>query len=111
MQSSRNTRATWVWVAHSASTKRVFWKPISSWPNAVRSLVYWAVSSTTRSMATTAPIAMLRRSCGSCCMSWTKPSPSASPSRFVAGTRTSSKNSSAVSWPFMPIFSSTRPCE
>src|ERR1035437_3116141 len=32
-----------------------------------------------------------------------------SPKRFVAGTRTSSKNSSAVSAAFCPIFSSLRP--
>ena len=37
-----------------------------------------------------------------------KPWPS-SPSRFSTGTRTSAKNSSAVSWACMPTFSRLRP--
>ena len=53
--------------------------------------------------------AMFRRSCGSCCMSWTKPLPSSGPIRLEVGTRTSLKKSSDVSCAFMPIFSRLRP--
>src|SRR6266851_200111 len=59
-------------------------------------------------MAAIAWMAMTRRSCGSCCMSWTKPMPGP-PKRLSASTRTLSKNSSDVSCAFMPIFSRLRP--
>src|SRR6266540_2499340 len=109
MQESTNVRVTVALVASSARVNRVFWKVITGLPNAVRSLTYCRVSSIARSAPATAVTAMISRSCGSCRMSWTKPCPSASPSRLPAGTRTSSKNSSAVSWPLSPILSSTRP--
>src|SRR6185437_13003884 len=48
------------------------------------------------------------RSRGSRSIRWTKPPPSR-PSRLAAGTRTSSKNSSAVSCAWSPILSSLRP--
>ncbi len=53
--------------------------------------------------------ATIRRSCGSCCISWKKPWPSTPPSRLSTGTRTSSKKSSEVSCAFRPILSSLRP--
>ena len=42
-------------------------------------------------------------------MSWMKPWPSWVPSRLACGTRSPSKNSSVVSWPFWPIFLSSLP--
>ena len=51
---------------------------------------------------------IVTRSRGRFCISATKPPPS-SPSRFAAGTRTSVKNSSEVSWACMPSFSRFRP--
>ena len=56
----------------------------------------------------TATTAIDSRSCGRPSIRWMKPPPS-SPSRLFAGTRTSSKNSSAVSCAFMPILSRLRP--
>ncbi len=109
MHSSMNALVTAASVAHSASLNRVFWNLISSLPNAVRSFTYFNVTSTAASMPATEQTPMIRRSCGSWCMSWTNPRPSWSPSRFATGTRTSSKNNSAVSCPFMPTLSSTRP--
>ena len=51
---------------------------------------------------------IVTRSRGRFCISATKPPP-ASPSRFAAGTRTSAKNSSEVSWACMPSLSRFRP--
>ena len=71
-------------------------------PNALRSFVYAIVSASTCSAPETAPIATHSRSCWSFCIIIMKPPPSA-PSRFAAGTRQSSKNSSLVSCDAMPI--------
>ena len=46
-------------------------------PKALRSLVYAIVCSIAASMAAIAWMAITSRSCGSCCMSWMKPVPSA----------------------------------
>ena len=53
--------------------------------------------------------ATISRSCGSSFMSWSKPCPSSVPSRFSAGSVTSSKNSSDVSAESRPSFLSLRP--
>ncbi|MCY1178411.1 hypothetical protein D9M73_187580 [compost metagenome] len=108
-QSFRKVWAMVTVVCISASLKRVFCMSSNGLPNTLRSLVYLMVSSSARSMAPRAFIAMNMRSSGRCCISWTKPLPSSVPSRLVTGTRTSSKNSSEVSWPFWPILSRIRP--
>src|SRR6185295_13882497 len=59
-------------------------------------------------MIATAPMATSRRSRGSWFMRQAKPRPSC-PKMLEGGTRTSSKNSSAVSWAFWPIFLRLRP--
>ncbi len=64
--------------------------------------------SRTCSIAATAMAAIEIRSCGRFIISEMKPAPS-SPSRFALGTATLSKNSSAVSWAFMPTLSRLRP--
>ncbi len=109
MQSSMKTRAILAVVATSASLNLVFWKAKTGLPKACRSFVYFSVWARDSSIAVTAATARTRRSCGNCCINWMKPCPSSTPSRFVAGTRTPSKNSSAVSCPCWPIFFSTRP--
>ncbi len=88
----------------------MFWKLLTGRPNAVREVTYSTVSHSTRSTAATAPTAMDSRSCGSFSIRCRKPEFSP-PSRFLAGTRTSSKNSSAVSCALRPTFSRLRPRE
>lgn len=88
MHQSTKTRAIIASVLRSASVKAVFWKSISGLPNAFRSLVYSVVSFIARSIEATAPTASDSRSCGSCCMSCTKPWPSSLLSRFSGGTVT-----------------------
>ncbi|MNN41554.1 hypothetical protein D3C81_1556780 [compost metagenome] len=53
---------------------------------------------------------MISRSHANWWVRYLKPCPS-SPRRLLTGTRTSSKNSSAVSCPLRPIFSRRRPLE
>ena len=77
-------------------------------PNALRSRVYSMVHPSAASMTATAPMATSRRSRGSWFIRQAKPRPS-SPRILEGGTRTSSKNSSAVSWAFWPIFLRLRP--
>jgi hypothetical protein len=71
--------------------------------------VYSCLRTSTSSIEAAQLTATTNRSWGSCIISWMKPWPSSVPRRFDVGTRTSSKNSSRVSLPFMPILSSTRP--
>ena len=78
-------------------------------PKALRSFTYSAVTRRIFSIAATAPMAMISRSCASCCINWIKPLPSAEPSRLALGTRTSEKKTSAVSAAFWPSFSRLRP--
>ncbi len=110
---ARTQRSTKVWaisisVAISASRKRLFWNEPIGWPNAVRSFTYSSVRSRACRAAATAVTAMESRSWGSFVTSERKPLPS-SPRRLATGTCTSVKNSSAVSWACMPIFSRLRP--
>ncbi|MCY1447233.1 hypothetical protein D9M71_638420 [compost metagenome] len=109
MQSSMKAWAMVTVVFASASLKRVFCSSSEALPNSLRLRTYSAVSARARSMVPRPPRAMIMRSCGSCCMSWKKPLPSSGPSRLATGTRTSSKNSSTVSWPLQPSFSRIRP--
>ena len=68
MNSSTMIRTTVASVASSASTNRVFWKLPIGLPNALRSLVYCSVCSSTASIAAAAMTAMLMRSCGRFCI-------------------------------------------
>ena len=107
-QRSTNVWAISISVAISASTNRLCWNEAIGWPNAVRSLAYSSVRSNAARAAATAVTAIDSRSWGRLVTSETNPVPS-SPSRLSTGTRTSSKNSSAVSWACMPTFSRLRP--
>ncbi|SKV36554.1 Uncharacterised protein [Mycobacteroides abscessus subsp. abscessus] len=64
MNSSTMTRMTVASVASSASRKRLFWKLLMGLPNALRSVVYAMVSSSTDSIAAAAMTAIDIRSCG-----------------------------------------------
>ena len=77
-------------------------------PKASLSLQYASVVANTASAPASAVAPMARRSLGRFCISATNPPPS-SPSRLPAGTRTSLKNSSEVSWACMPTLSRLRP--
>ena len=73
-------------------------------------MTYSRVIASTFSAEATAPTAIDSRSWGRFSIRWAKPRLSV-PSRFSAGTRTSSKNSSAVSCALRPTFSRFRPRE
>ena len=68
MNSSTMIRTTVASVASSASRNRLFWKLPIGLPNALRSLVYCSVCSSTSSMAATAMMAIEIRSCGRFCI-------------------------------------------
>ena len=86
------------------------WKVPIGAPKALRSLVYWIVSSRICLACATLLIEQPRRSCGSFCIIAMKPPPS-SPMMWSSPRRTSSKNSSAVSDSSWPTLSSFRPRE
>ena len=86
----------------------MFWKEPIGWPNAWRSLAYWTVSSRICLAWARLVIAEPRRSCGRNCIIEMKPV-SSGPTRSALLTRTSSKDSSAVSDSSWPTLSSTRP--
>ncbi|MNJ53934.1 hypothetical protein D3C77_493530 [compost metagenome] len=96
------------WALMSASLNLVFWKSQTVWLKALRSLTYSMVCSSMRSSLAALYRAITRRSWGSSSIKCMKPLFS-SPSRLPTGTRTSSKNSSAVSAAAWPTFSSLRP--
>src|ERR1022692_4775227 len=94
---SLKARATASSVPISATTKRLYWKRPIGRPKACRCLQYSSVCSKTHSAAARAAVPIAIRSRGRFCIRATKPPPS-SPSIFPAGTRTSLKKSSEVSW-------------
>ena len=102
MHSSVKTRPMTASVFSSASLNWVFWKSPIVLPKALRPAVYSIVHSITVSATMAERIACASRSCASLVIISSKPRPS-SPSIAEAGTRRSSKKSSDVSCPFMPI--------
>ena len=99
---------TSILVTSSASRNLLYWNEPIGWPKALRSLTYSRVSSRICAAWAMLPIALESRSCGSQFIMWMKPWLS-SPIRFASGTRTLSKNSSAVSDSSWPTLSSLRP--
>ena len=100
--------ATCTSVCSSASTNFEFWNDEIDCPNAFRLFVYSMVIRSAEAATATAPTAMESRSCARLRMRYVNPIPG-SPSTFAAGTSTSLKNSSAVSWACMPSLSRLRP--
>src|SRR6476620_7584123 len=108
----RSTKA-WVTstcVTSSASRNWLCWKLPIGWPNALRSLAYWIVSSRICAAWARLVIAEPSRSCCRNCIIAMKPV-SSSPIRSSLLTRTSSNASSAVSDSSWPTLSRTRPTE
>ncbi len=68
MNSSTMMRTTVASVASSASKNRLFWKLPIDLPNALRSLAYCSVCSSTDSIPAAAMMAIEIRSCGRFCI-------------------------------------------
>ena len=84
-------------VFSSAIMKREFWNEPIGWPNALRSLMYVERHRRTRAPQPAIDDDGQRSGARARAATRAAGSPPLSPSRFSAGTRTSSKNSSAVS--------------